>query len=50
MTTAITPVSQPVPAIRHLSLVPERRGFLGRLVHFTPKPSHRRSTFIEIQR
>lgn len=50
MTTAMVPVSNPVSAARHVSLIPTRRGFLGRLVQFTPKPSRRRSTFVEIAR
>ena len=50
MFVAMVRVSQPVPAVRHRSLIPPRPGFLGRLLRFTPRPSRRRSTFIEPER
>lgn len=31
---------------RHVAIVPRGRGFIERLFGYTPKPEHRRSTFV----
>ncbi len=45
MTTAMVHI--PRSRARHIALIPKGKGILERLFGFTPKPRHRRETFVK---